>query len=400
MKNKTFSIMVLTFMVLTIMVITNISAYSNNTLYTTENPYGLTSGSILLYQENPNSSTINSSDQNQYVNYTKPVGATIYSSWGSHDFGVGAAYTNTSFNLTSGTQACWNAYSDKLVLRFRNIAAGRSTVLECYDGTSWNTVSSESQGGGWGDIFNVCGAAGNMIDGDHNTAAAFDALPSGGPCYANPISDPSGFYEEFMWWNISAPISLTEERLNFTETNIFTRYLYVQNGTFITLAKMNFTGYLLDYYLNEDPDGSTSEGLSNTTNTFSHNILGQNVKILNKTIDKFSFRWRCASANCEGDIYYRVRYADNKSIRNQCFFGSANVSTLFLYRECDFANFSTGTQDLIYTIELEAIQNTTNHITILGETADSPGEIKQPYWGRKVEYRQNADLWSFPYAVS
>lgn len=388
---------ILLIMVLAIMVITNISAYSNNSLYTTENPYGITGGSILLYQENPNSSTINSSEQNQYVNYTKPVGATVYSSWGSHDFGVGAAFTNTSFNSTAGTQACWNAYSDKLVLRFRNIAAGRSTTLECYDGSSWNTVSSESQGGGWGDIFNICGAAGSMIDGDHTTAAAFDALPAGGPCYANPIGDPSGFYEEFMWWNISAPVSLTEERLNFTDSYNFTRYLYVQNGTFITLAKMNFAGFLLDYYLNENPGGFTSESLTNTSNTFAHTRLGQNVHILNKTIDKIAFMWRCLAGNCSGDVYYRVRYADNKSIRNECFFGSANVSTTTIYRECDFTNFSTGNDNLIYTIELEnTTQNTTDQVQIRGETADI-GNPKHLYWGRKAEYRQNIDTWTFPY---
>lgn len=188
----------------------------------------ISSGSYLLYQENADESLINATNYEQYVNYTKPTGASISSSYGSHDFGVGAAYSNTSFNTNAFTQSCWNYDANKVVLRFWNDPT-RTTVLQCYNGTTWGTVYTDSQGGGWGDIFNTC-AVGNLVDGNHATAAVWDTGAIGGPCYANPIGDPSGFYEEFMWWNITTP-DITYPVNGSTYNDFVTQLNYTANGT-------------------------------------------------------------------------------------------------------------------------------------------------------------------------
>jgi hypothetical protein len=140
----------------------------------------------------------------------------------------------------------------------------------------------------------------------------------------------------------------------------------------------------MDYYLNEAPDGYAFSIISNTSNQYSTIIKGQGINISNKIIDKISWKWRCESENCDGNITYKLRYRDNKSILAECDMGTANVSDSYLYRECDFTNFNTGSEPLIFTIELyDTVQNTSNHITILGEgsSVDQNANGDNDFWG-------------------
>lgn len=68
-----------------------------------------------------------------YVNYTKPATALNSSKWRVK---AGGAGTDTNYSLVN---SCWSAYSNKIVLRYTDIA---SNNIQCFNTTTWVTLGS------------------------------------------------------------------------------------------------------------------------------------------------------------------------------------------------------------------------------------------------------------------
>lgn len=72
-----------------------------------------------------------------YVNYTKPAGASSSSLWQVQQ---GYSGSKNMSNLTIPT-SCWNAYAQKLVLKFGCSSDESTPDWQCSDGTDWINVS-------------------------------------------------------------------------------------------------------------------------------------------------------------------------------------------------------------------------------------------------------------------
>ena len=80
-----------------------------------------------------------SNDGHMYVNYTKPIGALNTTLWQTK---TGSGLVEENHTLTDGN--CWDAYSDKLVLRIRLQESDLKTIPQCHNGTDWYSFSSNS----------------------------------------------------------------------------------------------------------------------------------------------------------------------------------------------------------------------------------------------------------------
>ena len=98
-------------------------------------------------------------------------------------------------------QSCWDAYTDKLVLSMTATrpVSSSSSYGQCYNGSSWNTITPISSLGSYSSDFWSTGE--NLIDGNWSTKAYFGTPLwkecTDGDCYY------AEFYEEAMWWNVT-----------------------------------------------------------------------------------------------------------------------------------------------------------------------------------------------------
>ena len=183
--------------------------------------------------------------------------------------------------------------------------------------------------------------------------------------------------------------SLTSENLTFTENENITRWLSVPENAVVTNGYLNLSGWKASYFLNEDPPGSTRTKIQDWGIYYTLG-KGQNITVKNKEIDKIAFKWKCYSASCNGNVYYKVRYKNNDSILAECDVGSADVGDIGTWRECDFTNFITGEQELIFSIERDTVPMV-GEIKVFVETDLTINhDIYNNFWGKSWEYSNNS----------
>jgi hypothetical protein len=171
-----------------------------------------------------------------YMNYTKPMGA-IGAVWQVKHGSVWASSNKTicqppAYNVTIPS-SCYNAYSDRLVLRFmsRINPAPQTSQGECYTGSSWVAIATNTETRPGGGGFSGPGALNNpqyVWDSNWGTntvsnlygivgygSVYWQELPD---IYCNTGTNPNGehlpgrVYEEAIWWNMTIPGKRIEVR--------------------------------------------------------------------------------------------------------------------------------------------------------------------------------------------
>ncbi|MFW6002618.1 MAG: hypothetical protein ACOCQD_04695 [archaeon] len=168
------------------------------------------SDSLWCHQETANESTfcgsLNTGTYNiepnfLYINYSKHPLANSNSLWTSKH-GELETYNSSIAN------SCWDAYEDKLVLRFLSNGTSDYPGLfesfgECYDGVNWITITNIET---VTSIFasSTISDALDMIDADYSTHVMYyGVLENWGTC-TNYDCNSARVYEESMQWNLNS----------------------------------------------------------------------------------------------------------------------------------------------------------------------------------------------------
>ena len=195
---------------------------------------------------------------------------------------------------------------------------------------------------------------------------------------------------------------------NFTDVPVFIEgganttlyYISVNRNSYVLNAVASLTPYKAIFDM-DDPGGGYFAGpLRNISgDRYYVNLKAQNLSIINKTINKISWKWKCSSDYCSGNVSYKVRYRENKSILAECNYGFANVSHVLSMKECNFDNFNSGFDDMIYTIERIDPQNSTGDINVYGEGTTAGQDINgfYDYYGYIWRHYANPSYWEDPW---
>jgi len=149
--------------------------------------------------------TINVSSTLAYfdINYTKPLNSTNNSLWQ-----IKHACLDI-YNITIPSQ-CWNAYSDKIMLRLTSTYTITDTSRAyCYNSTDWIEIGQTSGDCSGGTI--GADSVINLYDGNWGTGATWN--DGFGMWFGISLGYKYGIWEEAMWWQTTDDIDVSNETL-------------------------------------------------------------------------------------------------------------------------------------------------------------------------------------------
>ena len=297
-------------------------------------------------------------DDDVYVNYTKPNGASSDSKWIIAIYDGEYTITPTNYSIPS---SCWEYDSSKLVFMiegwsyFNGHITVRNENYTCYNGTGYEVIYSEGRDrvfeeAMWWNITSNTTLT-SLSESSHNITV-----------YCNDTAGNIGQSDYILFSvnstpttpNILSPIDgnyYTSVDLNFTSTDVtndaLTFWVYINSST-PNSTSTNFTSFLDDdgnYSLIVSADDGTSNStnsstiyfyLDNTAPTYSNNItnatattpkiydwLQMNLTLTDSyKLDSYIFSWNGTNGSWFNDSVNAV-----ESSGDLCYQESANVST-------------------------------------------------------------------------
>lgn len=325
------------------------------------------------------------SDPYFYINYSKTV-RSLNATW---EVRAGITGLGTDrINITIPNQ-CYNAYSDKLVLRIYS-KSGNNTK-ECYNSTAWVILNSTAAGtSGSTPTYN---ASANLYDGDYSSASKYvENYIVGnytGWLTDSATSDNGRIFEEGIWWGINTSTETTsgttgiispEGQVNYTTANITAS---AEGYVNVTINNINLLSSTYTFNLTQNNnvtfyfyDESTNTLVTaNTTIQLSSSVAGYNSSTTNGSLTIANITYG----------YYTITYsAANYSVRSYfAYLPAASSATYTLYLLPD--TLATAVRftvlDQSYAVLEGAVINSlrknlsgTNYYNVGSCTTDSNGE--------------------------